>query len=295
MVRVMKREPDGAPIVAAGAVVWRRVGPELEVCLVHRGRYDDWSLPKGKLDPGESLLACAAREVAEETGHHVVLGRRLPSQRYSADGRPKVVHYWAARADDAAAVREPDDEIDEVAFAPLTEAKARLTYPRDADLVNDFAADPEPTTPLVFLRHGKAVGRSPWKGTDLDRPLDPRGLRCAEWISAPLAALGVEHVISSDAVRCVDTVRPFATEARIPIDLQPLVSEEGFAASPAGLTSVVDAAMHTGPTVISTHRPVLPALYAAAGLDIDESLPPCGFVVLHHRDGRPVTWERHHP
>ncbi len=291
----MKGAATGSPIIAAGAVVWRQAGPDIEVCLVHRGRYDDWSLPKGKLDPGESLLACAVREVAEETGHHVVLGRRLRSQRYSVDGRPKVTHYWAARADDAAAGRDPDDEIDDVVFVPLAEAKARLSYPRDADLVDDFAADPGPTTPLVFLRHGKAVGRSSWNGPDLARPLDPRGRRCAQRLTASLAALGIEHVVSSDAVRCVDTVRPFATAARVPIDFQPVVSEDGLAANPTGLPSVIDAAIHAGPTVISTHRPVLPHLYAAAGLDIDESLPPCGFVVMHHRDGQIVTWERHDP
>ena len=92
---------DGT-VVAAGAVVWRPdpAHPgEVEVCVVHRPRYDDWSLPKGKLDRGEHLLAGAVREVEEETGQRVVLDRPLPTQHYEVNGVPKRVHYWAARAE----------------------------------------------------------------------------------------------------------------------------------------------------------------------------------------------------
>ena len=101
---------------------------EVEVLLVHRPRYDDWSLPKGKLDPGEHPLVCAVREVEEETGHRVVLGRPLPRQRYTVSGRPKVVQYWVARADDRAAEWGGTAEIDQHRWVPTWQAPRR-THP----------------------------------------------------------------------------------------------------------------------------------------------------------------------
>ncbi|HEU0041375.1 MAG TPA: NUDIX hydrolase, partial [Jiangellaceae bacterium] len=188
------------PVLAAGAVVWRESARGgLEICLVHRPRYDDWSLPKGKLDPGEHVLAAAVREVAEETGHHVALGRPLPAQRYEADGRPKIVRYWAARADDGAASRSPDAEVDDVVFLPIGAATKRLTHPRDADVVGAFASRPVRTTSLLVLRHSKAVPRKSWSGSDSSRPLSPTGHEHANSLAAPLAALGTQRVLSSDA------------------------------------------------------------------------------------------------
>ncbi|MET0522300.1 MAG: NUDIX hydrolase, partial [Jiangellaceae bacterium] len=133
---------DGT-VVAAGAVVWRpdtaRPG-EVEVCVVHRPRYDDWSLPKGKLDRREHPLAGAVREVEEETGQRVVLDRPLPTQHYEVNGVPKRVHYWAARADDNAPTWQGTKEIDQIAFVPAAEAAHRLTHPRDAEVVADLLA-----------------------------------------------------------------------------------------------------------------------------------------------------------
>ncbi|MFD7136946.1 NUDIX hydrolase [Streptomyces sp. NPDC059894] len=127
--------PDDTPVQAAGCVLWRRspVGGGLEICLVHRPKYDDWSHPKGKLKRGEEAAAAAVREVAEETGCTARLGARLPTLRYLAQGRPKEVHYWAAEA--VSGTFTPNDEVDRVLWLPPTAAGSRLTQPRDRTLV----------------------------------------------------------------------------------------------------------------------------------------------------------------
>jgi 8-oxo-dGTP pyrophosphatase MutT (NUDIX family) len=178
-------------VVAAGAVLWRTDQAHddgVEVGLVHRPRYDDWSLPKGKLDPGEHLLACAVREVEEETGHRVVLGRPLPTQLYQVNGAPKRVHYWAARADEDAPPWHGTKEVDLVEFLPAAEAVRRLTHPRDAEIVNALSSNEIRTVPFVVLRHTQAIERSLWTGPDAQRPLNDRGSRDALALVAPFAA-----------------------------------------------------------------------------------------------------------
>lgn len=125
---------------AAGCVLWRRspVTGTLELCLVHRPKYDDWSWPKGKLKRGEDPLVCALREVAEETGHTAVPAAELPTARYLANGRPKRVRYWAAEA--VAGTFTPNDEVDRVLWLPPDAARAHLTRPDDADLVDALLA-----------------------------------------------------------------------------------------------------------------------------------------------------------
>ncbi|MFJ1610261.1 NUDIX hydrolase [Streptomyces sp. NPDC088253] len=121
---------------AAGCVLWRRspLGGELEICLVHRPKYDDWSHPKGKLKRGEEPLAGALREVREETGYTAVPGAALPTLRYPVAGRPKEVRYWAAEATDGRFA--PNDEVDRILWLSPAAARDRLTQPRDADLVD---------------------------------------------------------------------------------------------------------------------------------------------------------------
>ena len=115
---------EAAPgeIQAAGAVVWRARAGGTETALVHRPRYDDWSFPKGKSLPGEHVLLTAVREVEEETSVRVALGRRLGSQSYLADGKPKRVEYWAARPVSPERFA-PNDETDALAWLPLADAR----------------------------------------------------------------------------------------------------------------------------------------------------------------------------
>ncbi|WP_128379825.1 NUDIX hydrolase [Streptomyces cavernae] len=131
-------------VLAAGCVLWRTspIDSELEICLVHRPKYDDWSHPKGKLRRGEDPLACAVREVAEETGHECVTGARLPSVHYIAGGRPKTVYYWAAEATAGRFV--PSQEVDRIRWLAPADARERLTMLRDRELVDEL---------LAVLRH----------------------------------------------------------------------------------------------------------------------------------------------
>ncbi|GAA3728908.1 NUDIX hydrolase [Streptomyces tremellae] len=130
--------PDGT-VLAAGCVLWRSVGGTVEICLVHRPKYDDWSHPKGKLGPGESALAGALREVLEETGHYCVTGPCLGTVRYEAEGRSKSVTYWAA--EESGGAFAPNHEVDRVLWLPPAAARDRLTHPRDRALLDRLAPD----------------------------------------------------------------------------------------------------------------------------------------------------------
>ncbi len=302
---------------AAGAVLWRpgraSGSSGIEVGLVHRPKYDDWSLPKGKLDPGEHIVACAVREVLEETGHAVALGSGLGVQRYPVADALKEVLYWTARADDAAPPWPGTVEIDRLEFVPIDRAVARLTHPRDGDLVRAAAAalgePPIDTTPLIILRHSKAVPRKRWDSADADRPLEPKGVAQSDRLAVLLACFGVQRVVSSDSLRCVDTVRPFATAARVHVELEPRVSEEAHDGAPAGAGDAVrELLADPRPTVLCSHRPVLPTLLEALGAlppspftgrsVLGSTLSPGGFVVVHRRpaaDGsaQVIAVERH--
>lgn len=135
---------DDTTVQAAGCVLWHRspTGEDVEICLVHRPKYDDWSHPKGKLKRGEDPLDGALREVEEETGYRCEPGPRLPTMRYVAGDRPKQVSYWAAEALDGHFM--PNREVDRIAWLTPSAARERLTQPRDRDLVDEF---------LTTLRH----------------------------------------------------------------------------------------------------------------------------------------------
>lgn len=131
---------DSTTVQAAGCVLWRRspFDGELEVCLVHRPKYDDWSHPKGKLKRAEDPLAGALREVAEETGYRAATGAELPTMHYLANGRPKQVRYWAAEAIEGAFT--PNTEVDRILWLTPMAARNRLTQPRDRTLVGALLA-----------------------------------------------------------------------------------------------------------------------------------------------------------
>ena len=122
-------------VEAAGGVVVRDGAAGTEVCLVHRPRYDDWTFPKGKLDPGESSEDAALREVEEETGLRCTLEAELPSTEYRDNkDRDKVVRYWQMEVhEDPGFV--PNDEVDELRWLPMAEAAELLTYERDRELL----------------------------------------------------------------------------------------------------------------------------------------------------------------
>lgn len=124
---------------AAGGAVWRVVDGTIELLLAHRDSHGDWTMPKGKLDPGETLRACALREVEEETGFACTTGERLSLVTYTdARGRPKAVVYWTMQIERGAFV--PNTEVEAVAWFDLASARATLTYTHDVELVDEIEA-----------------------------------------------------------------------------------------------------------------------------------------------------------
>lgn len=287
-----------ATVIAAGGVVWRERRGARQVLLVHRPRYDDWSLPKGKLTTHEHVLLAARREIEEETGQQVVLGPPLGVQRYrvrrNGGTAEKLVHYWSATAADDNGF-EPNDEVDEVAWLSEDKARAKLSYPRDVDILDALDRVLPVTATLVVVRHAEAVKRKDWDGKDTVRPLNGTGTAVAERLTGVLAALGVNRVISSDAERCVATVTPYAASINRHIHLWPEISERGYDANPDGLRGLADRAWAPGKvTVVCSHRPVLPALAREFGLKVGK-FSTGSFVVAHRLgDGR-IVHERFGP
>jgi 8-oxo-dGTP diphosphatase len=281
--------------VAAGAVVSRKVKGGLEVVLVHRPRYDDWSWPKGKLDPDEPAPVAAVREVAEETGLDIRLGPPLPDQRYPlSDGGSKLVHYWVGRpvAGDDVEARTPTAEIDQVRWVAASDAGALLTHERDRMLLDDLDRLRRKTRTLVLLRHTKSRGRKSWRDDDRKRPLDPLGEIQAEGLVASLGAYGVGRVVSSSSTRCWATVAPYADVAGLELEVTDALSEED--AKPRLVSAEVRRLLgEPVPVVVCTHRPVFPMVFDVLGLDGEQrpALEPGAFLVVHHRHRRPVAVE----
>src|SRR3954469_10030279 len=225
--------PANRQIEAAGGALWRPAlgGPGVEVALVHRPKYDDWSLPKGKLTADEHPVLGGLREVWEETGHLGVPGRPLGEIRYDKDGAPKRVRYWAMQCDSGRFV--PNDEVDQLMWLPPREGQRHLLPERDRGILAEFARDPEHTWPCLLVRHGSAGERGAWPGDDRERPLDDLGHVQAEALVAVLDIYGVVRVLSADVLRCLDTVGPFATSRSVPVESEPLVSETGVQTQPA--------------------------------------------------------------
>jgi 8-oxo-(d)GTP phosphatase len=222
----------GVLIRAAGAVLWRPgAGGGVEVALVHRPRYDDWSMPKGKLNGHEHPLHAAVREVGEETGVRGVVGRRLPTQQYTLGPDRKTVDYWAMTAP-AEADFTATAEVDQVHWQPAAEAEGRLTYPRDRGLLRGFAAAPQPTAMVLLVRHAKAGSRSSWCGEDLLRPLDRTGQEQAAGLRRALPWFGPRRVLSADPLRCVQTVEGLAADLGVPVEVEPALSDEAYEKDP---------------------------------------------------------------
>jgi 8-oxo-dGTP pyrophosphatase MutT (NUDIX family)/phosphohistidine phosphatase SixA len=265
-------KPGSRLIRAAGGVAWRP-GPDgrPQVLLVHRKKYDDWSLPKGKIEPGEPLPVTAVREVLEEGGARLALGRRLASVRYNVGGRPKRVHYWAARVLSVDSRAIPNAEVDQVAWLPADRAVEKVSYPRDHGVLADFAARPPHTFPLILLRHAKALPKGGWKRADTDRPLDDSGRYAAKALADLLACFSPSfQLITSPAARCTETLRPLSELTGDPVRKAPTLYihyEPATGAADPGTVNaaLIRAAIESGqPTVVCAHRENLPALRAAA-------------------------------
>jgi 8-oxo-(d)GTP phosphatase len=291
---------QGRPILAGGAVVTQEDQLRgTEVLVIHRKRYDDWTLPKGKVEVGESVPACAVREVQEETGVTIRLSVPLDSVSYEAGNAGlKKVDYWGGVVLDSVR-RAPDAEVDVVSWLPVRAALGRLTYSHDHFLVQQCLAQP-PTTPLIILRHAKAMDRKDWSRKDAARPINSRGRRQSAMVVPMLEAYGVTRLVSSTSTRCVATLMPYADQRKITVETHSLLSEEEGKENSKGVGNLTrkirTATLQSGaPTAVCVHRPVLPHILDA--LDIAPTKLVTGeFLVAHlTADGVVHALERHRP
>jgi len=248
-------------VLAAGAVLWRPDGDSGRplIAVIHRPRYNDWSLPKGKVDPGENEAVAAVREIREETGQQAHLGRRLCRISYPIPIGTKVVDYWAARA--LGGDFAPNKEVDEILWLPLEEAGERLTYPHDRKVTALFANKPADTGTVLIVRHGTAGRRARYHGEDSRRPLDRKGRAQAESLVPQLLAFGASVIYAADRTRCVQTVEPLAHNLDVPISVEPTLTEEAYAEHPkAAHRRVLEIAALGGTPAICTQGRVIPYL-----------------------------------
>ncbi len=281
----MSSRAERPVIVAAGGVVWRPAGGGIEgggieIAVVHRPRYDDWSLPKGKLDAGEHALQAACREVVEETGLGVVAGRRGPTTRYAVDGAAKRVDYWLMRHVDG--VFLANEECDELRWLLPVDAAALVTHEHDRLVIADAARTDLPReVSLLLVRHGRAGDRNTFDGPDELRPLDGKGRRQAQRLAEALRWFSADEGCSAPALRCRQTVEPLAERMGLDVRCAPELGEEGFAADPqAGLTLVerlLARRDRPGVTVVCSQGGVIPSVLQALGVHghgVPGLLPP---------------------
>jgi 8-oxo-dGTP pyrophosphatase MutT (NUDIX family)/phosphohistidine phosphatase SixA len=305
-------------VYAAGGVVWRVVDDKVRVLLIHRTKYRDITLPKGKVDSGEMLAETAVREIHEETGIRVSLGVPVGVSRYRLPSkRIKIVHYWAAEATDAA-IRSsafvPNKEIAAIEWVSPKKALKRLSYPVDTEIVENFLRLVDEgvlrTFPIVALRHAKAVPREEWKDKDAARPLSTRGRKQANSIVGPLLAFGVRRIVSSPATRCVKTVAPLSAALGRTIDTTKLISQDAWEDGKSDARTVIGERVRgRRPALLCSHGPVLPDILSELALATGtlrgsylgsaSALEPAAFSVVHLSVDNPgsgiVTIETHTP
>jgi 8-oxo-dGTP pyrophosphatase MutT (NUDIX family) len=286
-------------VLAAGAVLWRFGAPpggRVEVALVHRPRYDDWSLPKGKLEPGESIQLAAVREVAEETGFWAVLGRQIGQTRYRVTRpvpAPKTVDYFAARA--RLGRFSPNREVDELRWVAPEAAADLLTYPHDREILTAFLTLPADVTTVALVRHAHAGSRKEWSAPDELRPLDGPGWRQAAALRELLPLFGIDRVHSAPLVRCEQTVAGVARDLGVFVEREPLLSEEGYATDPrAGADRLLSIVAAGGTPAVSSQGGVIPDLLSRlakdAGLALDnpKSHKGSAWILSFTRDPAPT-------
>lgn len=290
--------PSGAELTAAiraaGAVLWRprqergeaaqhdaqpagAATDAIEVALVHRPRYDDWSLPKGKLDPGELAQHAAVREVGEETGFGCELSRFLLRLAYTVpDGElraTKAVDYYAART--IGGTFTPNAEVDDLRWVSPAVGRDMLSYAPDAGVLDALERLPVDTTTVLLVRHAKAGSRCEWGGDDNRRPLSSAGMRQRTALHSLLPLFGPERLYSAPRVRCEQTIAPVAEDLGITIAEEPVLSEENYRANPAAtLDRILRIAGTTGTALMCSQGGVIPDLITRlaglSGLHVDE-------------------------
>ncbi|WP_080795192.1 NUDIX hydrolase [Corynebacterium pacaense] len=221
------------PTLAAGAVLWRgdiTTPDEIEVAVIHRPHYDDWSLAKGKVDPGESIPTTAAREILEETGYDIRLGKLIGKVTYPVLDRLKVVYYWTAQV--LGGDFTPNHEVDELRWLPVDQACELLSYQVDTEVLAKAAKRfrTATTTRVLYIRHARAHRRESWAGDDNRRPLDKKGRRQAEMLVPMLLPFKPTAIYSAVPDRCQSTALPLADELGVEVTVDALFGDDAWIA-----------------------------------------------------------------
>ncbi|QNE47828.1 NUDIX hydrolase [Glaciihabitans sp. INWT7] len=307
-----------AVVQAAGAVCWRETPTGIELLVIHRGDHADVSIPKGKVDPGETPPQTAVREIAEETGLAIALGAPLGSTEYTMPGgREKIVHYWSAEVSDEAIAGStfvPNKEVASVEWLSVKAARAALSYDLDRDVLDRFSARAKARTirtfPIIVLRHGRAVPPASWDGPDATRPLLHRGLEQSRNVAPAIAAWAPEKLISSTAARCLATIEPVAVLTGLPVKQSTGISQDAWEDGGGRVHKAVRKRLAAGVSaVLCSHGPVIPEIIAETAAltntPLDAPLRRAGmlstseFTVMHvsseHPDAPLVAVETHGP
>ena len=280
-------------ILAAGAIVWRKHKDKFtEVAVIHRPKYDDWSFPKGKCEIGEELIACAHREVLEETNIATEFGPFLGKIDYLTSQGPKQVSFWSAKAIDEKAFT-PNSEVDQLQWVALTKVRQLLSMESDKEILDKFIKLKLETKPLVLLRHAKAVSRDEWQGDDDDRPLDDSGENQAKRLLAIYQVFNLSQIHTSDTVRCYSTVEMLAKGLGLKLDVTGKLSESGYRKDKERAFDYAKELFKEDiNALICSHNPILPKmlnkLSKKSDVEADEEKlsPADGWVI--HRVGKEI-------
>lgn len=255
---------------AAGGLIFRKTAKgNLRILIAHRPAYDDWSLPKGKADRGESPEETAIREVLEETGFHCRIVAPVGTTRHRIAGGVKEVRWFAMRPLPDSPGFEKNKEVDEVRWVSRKKARKLLDYENDRELVGSSDLRKLAQTGTIYLyRHAVAGDRLKWDGDDRLRPLTKKGRRQAAATAEALGETGIERIVTSPYDRCVQSVERLAELTRAKIEVA-----EALAEGPDidAAYELVDSLVGHN-TVLCSHGDVIPAVINRmmwAGLSID--------------------------
>ncbi len=280
-------------ILAAGALVWRKSKEKkIEIAVIHRPKYNDWTIPKGKVELNESSIACAYREVIEETSIETEFGMYLGEVKYQSLDGPKQVSFWSAQV-----VKEntftPNSEVDEIKWVEAAKAAKFLSLESDKEILSKFNKLKYESKPLVLLRHAKALSRDEWQGDDDDRPLDSLGQMQAKRLLSIYQAFNLEQIHTSDAIRCYDTVEPMAKALGLRLEVSNKLSESAFKKDKEDAFDYArDLIKSDKRALLCSHNPILPKvlnkLTKKSDVESDEEkLYPADAWVIH-RIGKEV-------